>query len=155
MSAISVQLAHLRLMRGLTQRQLAERTGLRRDTISALERGKSQAIEFDTLARLCDALNVGVGDILDLAATSHTAPVLGGEDEEAIIADRLVEAEAGIAALLADPALSGRAISDLVDVSIATLAPVRIARLEAGEVVAVRSDAAAPQPMLRAPEEQS
>jgi DNA-binding XRE family transcriptional regulator len=36
MSVISVHLAHLRATRGLTQQQLADATGLRRDTISAL-----------------------------------------------------------------------------------------------------------------------
>ena len=112
MSAINVRLAQLRALRGLTQQQLAERTGLRRDTISALERGKSRAIEFDTLARLCDALSAGAGDILALAPTAHAAPILGGEDEDAIIMDRLAEAEAELPALLADPALAARALTE-------------------------------------------
>lgn len=103
MSAISVRLGHLRVARGLTQQQLADSTGLRRDTISALERGKSQAIEFVTLARLCDALGVGAGDILAVAPTAHTAPILGGEDEDTIIAERRAEAQEEIAALIADP----------------------------------------------------
>jgi putative transcriptional regulator len=111
MSAIRVQLAHLRAARGLTQQQLAERTGLRRDTISALERGKSRAIEFDTLARLCDALGVQASDILAIAPTAHVAPVLGGEDEDAIIEDRLAEAEAEIDALIADPARAAHALA--------------------------------------------
>ncbi len=112
MSAISVQLARLRAVRGLTQQQLAERTGLRRDTISALERGKSRAIEFETLAQLCDALDVQAGDILALAPTAHTSPVLGGDDEDEIIAERLADAEGEIAVLLVDPTLAGRALSD-------------------------------------------
>ncbi len=103
MSAISVRLGHLRVARGLTQQQLADHTGLRRDTISALERGKSQAIEFGTLARLCDALDVGASDILALAPTAHTAPILGGDDEDAIIAERRAEADSELAAILADP----------------------------------------------------
>lgn len=104
MSAISVRLGHLRVGRSLTQQQLADITGLRRDTISALERGKSRAIEFDTLARLCDALHVVASDILALATTTHAAPLLGGEDEDAIIAERRAEADSELAAILAEPA---------------------------------------------------
>lgn len=111
MSAISVQLGHLRLARGLTQQQIAERTGLRRDTISALERGKSRGIEFETLALLCDALGVGAGDLLALAPTAHAAPILGGDDEDEIIAERRAEADDEIAALIADPALAARALT--------------------------------------------
>ncbi|MFN8514562.1 MAG: helix-turn-helix transcriptional regulator [Thermomicrobiales bacterium] len=106
MSAIGVQLGHLRVAQGLTQQQLAERTGLRRDTISALERGKSQAIEFTTLASLCDALGVGPGDLLTLGPTAHVAPILGGEDEDAILIDRMTQDEQDIAALIADPSLA-------------------------------------------------
>jgi putative transcriptional regulator len=102
----------LRVARGLTQQQLAEATGLRRDTISSLERGKSKAIEFDTLARLCDALMVQVGDILISASSSHVAPVLGGEDEDAIIEDRLAEAEAEIDAIIADPSHTAHILID-------------------------------------------
>lgn len=124
MSAISVQLARLRTVRGLTQQQLAERTGLRRDTISALERGKSRAIEFETLARLCDALQVRASDILALAPSAHTAPILGGEDEDEIIAERLADAEGELAALLADPALAGRGLlADTTAMGLAGTAP--------------------------------
>jgi transcriptional regulator with XRE-family HTH domain len=91
MSAISVQLGHLRVARGLTQQQLAERTGLRRDTISALERGQSHAI-----------------DLLVLGPTSHVAPILGGEDEDEILLERLEGLEAEIAALMANPALAAQ-----------------------------------------------
>jgi putative transcriptional regulator len=108
MSAIGVQLGHLRVARGLTQQQLAERTGLRRDTISALERGKSQAIEFTTLARLCDALGVGPGDLLTLAPTAHVAPILGGDDEDEILAERMAQDEQDIAAFIADPSLAAQ-----------------------------------------------
>ena len=106
MSAISAQLGQLRVAQGLTQQQLAERTGLRRDTISALERGKSQGIEFDTLARLCDALGCMPNDLLELGPTSHVAPILGGEDEDAILLARLAEEKDEIAALIANPALA-------------------------------------------------
>lgn len=132
MSAISIQLAHVRVAQGLTQQQLAERTGLRRDTISALERGKSQAIEFATLARLCDALGVEASDILAVAPTAHIAPILGGDNEDAIIAERLAEAESEIATLLADPNLAARALSN---------------DTEQGDYSRIRAELSQPKPM--------
>ncbi len=127
MSAIAVQLGHLRVARGLTQQQLAERTGLRRDTISALERGKSQAIEFTTLALLCDALGVGPGDLLTLAPTAHVAPILGGEDEDEILIERMAEDEEAIAAFIANPSLAAQYLTP-----------------EEDEVVAASTDAPTP-----------
>ncbi|CAA9574813.1 MAG: hypothetical protein AVDCRST_MAG18-2419 [uncultured Thermomicrobiales bacterium] len=41
----------------------------------------------------------------------HTAPILGGEDEDAIIAERLAEAEEEVAALIDDPALAALALT--------------------------------------------
>jgi putative transcriptional regulator len=104
MREISVRLGLLRVARGLTQQQLADATELRRDTISALERGKSQGITFDTLGRLCDALDCTPNDILALGETAHIVPVLGGEDEDEIIAERLAAVD--LDALAANPALA-------------------------------------------------
>ncbi len=101
MSAIAVQLGRLRLDRHLTQQQLADRIDVRRDTISALERGKSQGIEFETLARLCDALGCTPNDLLALSTSAHVTPILGGEDEDAIIEERLAGLD--LAALVAEP----------------------------------------------------
>lgn len=105
MSEISVRLGLLRVERQLSQQQLADRTGLRRDTISALERGKSQGIDFSTLARLCDALSCTPNDLLEVATSAHVVPVLGGVDEDATIAERLAEID--LDALIADPGLVG------------------------------------------------
>ena len=89
MSVINLRLPILRAERGLSQRQLAELTGLRPDTISALERGSSRGIQFDTLARLCDALACEPGDLFDLDREAHVVPLLGGPDEDEIILARL------------------------------------------------------------------
>lgn len=93
MSVINVRLPLLRVERGLSQRQLAELTNLRPDTISALERGASRGLQFDTLARLCDALRCEPGDLFDLDREVHVVPVLGGPDEDEIIRARLAERE--------------------------------------------------------------
>ncbi|MBI3977700.1 MAG: helix-turn-helix domain-containing protein [Chloroflexi bacterium] len=55
MSRVRVRIPALRAERRLSQRQLAALAGLRPDTVSALERGESAGIRFDTLARLCVA----------------------------------------------------------------------------------------------------
>lgn len=53
---IGAQISVLRHRRGLTQTQLAERTGIDQSEVSRIERGASNATE-DTLARLARALD--------------------------------------------------------------------------------------------------
>ena len=94
MVTIQVGLSTLRARRRLSQRQLAALAGVRPDTISALERGDSHGIQFDTLARLCEALECGPGELLLIDQhDGHVAPVPGGPDEDEIIAQRLAELE--------------------------------------------------------------
>ena len=50
--------------RKLTQSELAKITGLSQNTISTLVSGKSKQIRYDTLDRICKALEVTPGDIL-------------------------------------------------------------------------------------------
>lgn len=92
MSTIMVELPVLRARRRLSQRQLAALAGVRPDTISALERGETHGIQFETLARLCEALRCSPGDILLFeAGDDHEAPTLGGPDEDEILARRIAE----------------------------------------------------------------
>ena len=91
MGVITVRLPILRAERGLSQRQLAALAGVRPDTISALERGASEGIRFDTLARLRDALGCEPGDILELAPEFHAVPLLGGPAEDDILLARARE----------------------------------------------------------------
>lgn len=91
MGVIRVRLPLLRAQRQLTQRQLAAMAGVRPDTISALERGETAGIRFDTLARLCDVLGCEPGDLFELEQDTHRVPVLGGPDEDDLIRHRLLE----------------------------------------------------------------
>lgn len=50
--------------RNITQSELAKMTGLSQNTISSLVSGKSKQIRYDTLDRICKALEVTPGDIL-------------------------------------------------------------------------------------------
>jgi putative transcriptional regulator len=88
---IILRLPILRAERRLSQRQLAARAGLRPDTVSAMERGDTNSIRFDTLARICEVLNCEPGDLFEIEEDFHKVPVLGGEDEDDIIRQRLAD----------------------------------------------------------------
>jgi putative transcriptional regulator len=107
MSGVRLRLPVLRAERRLSQRQLAALAGVRPDTVSALERGDTAGIRFDTLARLCDVLDCEPGAIFELDRDPHSVPVLGGPDEDDIVRRRLSQAErradAHMADLPADP----------------------------------------------------
>jgi putative transcriptional regulator len=87
-----VTLPTLRMRRGLSQRQLAALAGLRPDTVSALERGESTGIRFETLVRLCDVLECAPGELLEIDFDEHRVPTLGGPDEDELIRGRRSDA---------------------------------------------------------------
>lgn len=89
MARIRLKLPTVRAQRRLSQRQLAAGAGIRPDTVSALERGVSSGIQFETLARLCEVLDCQPGDLFELERDAHEVPVLGGPDEDDVIRDRL------------------------------------------------------------------
>ena len=96
MTRIRLRLPILRAERRLSQRRLAARAGLRADTVSALERGESNGIQFDTLARLCEALDCQPGEVLELEADDHPLPVLGEPGEDDLLQERLRELGTGV-----------------------------------------------------------
>ena len=57
--AIGAGIRRARLQLGISQRQLAWRTGLSQSTISRLEAGKLQALGFRKLALIAGVLNLG------------------------------------------------------------------------------------------------
>lgn len=62
---IRFNLALVRAHRGkLTQRDIAQATGLSQKTLSALETGASKGIDFATLAKLCDFLKCTPNELL-------------------------------------------------------------------------------------------
>lgn len=52
-------------MREMTQKGLAERTGIRPPTISAICLGTIKHIPVDVLDRMCDVLNCQPGDLVE------------------------------------------------------------------------------------------
>lgn len=57
-----------RLGRTVTAREVAEAIGVTEATLSRIEQGKSERIDFDTLVKLCAFYGVSVGDILEYQA---------------------------------------------------------------------------------------
>ena len=88
---VRIRIPILRAQLGLSQRRLAALTGLRPDTVSALERGDAQGIRFETLGRLCAVLQCGPGELFELVDDGHNVPVFGGDDEDDILRARLRE----------------------------------------------------------------
>jgi hypothetical protein len=62
---------------------------VRPDTVSALERGESTGIRFETLAGLCEVLECSPGDLLAVEHDAHRVPMLAGPDEDTIVETRL------------------------------------------------------------------
>jgi DNA-binding Xre family transcriptional regulator len=65
-------LASLRLKAGLSQADLAQRTGIRQPHLSRLENGHHATVSADTLTRLAQALGVSLDEVND--ALQRTVP---------------------------------------------------------------------------------
>ena len=64
MGPITIRLRELRVAKGWSQAELAERSGVRRVTISRIENDQTAGIEFDTLERLGKALECDPGYLI-------------------------------------------------------------------------------------------
>lgn len=62
--AIEVNLGVMLALRRMRSRELAERIGITEQNVSLLKAGKVRGIRFETLSRICAALNCQPGDIL-------------------------------------------------------------------------------------------
>ena len=63
--AIVVNLDVMLARRKMRSRELAERVGITEQNISLLKSGKVRGVRFDTLARICAALDCQPGDLLE------------------------------------------------------------------------------------------
>jgi putative transcriptional regulator len=57
----------------MRSRELAERVGITEQNISLLKSGKVKGIRFETLAKICEALNCQPGDLIEAVPTLDTA----------------------------------------------------------------------------------
>lgn len=67
MSQIVVRLDVMLALRKMKAKDLAERIGITEANLSLLRTGKVKGVRFETLAKLCEALECTPGDILELA----------------------------------------------------------------------------------------
>jgi putative transcriptional regulator len=65
MMEIIVRLDVMLARRKMRSRELADLVGITEQNISLLKSGKVKGIRFDTLARLCEALDCQPGDLLE------------------------------------------------------------------------------------------
>ncbi len=72
---IRVRLARLLGERKLRAAELSRRTGINKNTVSALWNERSSRIGFDTLERLCRELDCHVGDILEYTSDKDSSTV--------------------------------------------------------------------------------
>jgi DNA-binding Xre family transcriptional regulator len=62
--------------RTVTAQEVAAKTGIHYNTLSRIERGKTEGIDFETLAKLCEFYGVGVGAILEFDPEGIESPEL-------------------------------------------------------------------------------
>ena len=62
---IGNKLKELRVLKGLTQEELAEKIDITPANLSILKTGKAKAIRFSTLEAICKELDCQPGDILE------------------------------------------------------------------------------------------
>ena len=62
---IIVNLDVMLAKRKMRSRELAERIGITEQNVSLLKSGKVRGVRFDTLERICEALDCQPGDLLD------------------------------------------------------------------------------------------
>ena len=66
---IIIRLDVMLALRKMRSRELAERVGITEQNISLLKSGKVKGIRFETLAKICEALDCQPGDLLEAAST--------------------------------------------------------------------------------------
>lgn len=66
--AIIVTLDVMLARRKMRSKELAERVGITEQNISLLKSGKVKGVRFDTLEKICEALECQPGDLLEFEA---------------------------------------------------------------------------------------
>ncbi len=64
MTPIVLRVKELRVARGWSQSELARRSGITQQTISRIEARQTEAVAFEVLERLADALDIHPGGLI-------------------------------------------------------------------------------------------
>lgn len=78
---ILVRLKELLDDRGMSQRELARRTGRHHDVISRFARQDTGAVSYDLLADICDVLNCEPGDLFALVPETEQIQLFQSPEE--------------------------------------------------------------------------
>jgi putative transcriptional regulator len=70
---IIVNLDVMLAKRKMRSKELAERIGITEQNVSLLKSGKVKGVRFDTLEKICDALDCQPGDIIEYRRPSKDA----------------------------------------------------------------------------------
>ena len=70
MTEIIVRLDVMMARRKVKGRDLAAQIGITEQNLSLLKSGKVKGVRFETLARICEALDCQPGDLLEASGTS-------------------------------------------------------------------------------------
>ena len=71
--AIIVNLDVMLAKRKMRSKELAERIGITEQNVSLLKSGKVRGVRFDTLAKICQALDCQPGELLEYRADEDAA----------------------------------------------------------------------------------
>ena len=74
MKYIQSNLTYMRAIKKLTQKEVAQATGIGQKTLSALETGASQGIEFNTLIKLCTFFRCTPSELLLIEEEPENIP---------------------------------------------------------------------------------
>jgi putative transcriptional regulator len=71
---IIVNLDVMLARRKMRSKELAERIGITEQNLSLLKSGKVRGVRFETLSKICEALNCQPGDLLEYRADGDVMP---------------------------------------------------------------------------------
>jgi len=74
---IIVNLDVMLARRKMRSKELAERIGITEQNVSLLKSGKVRGVRFDTLEKICEALQCQPGDILEYRGEAQPAKAAG------------------------------------------------------------------------------
>ena len=72
MGSIVLRLDRMMVERKMSLNELAARVGISNVNLSKIKNNKVTAVRFSTLAAICEALDCGVGDILEYVRDEST-----------------------------------------------------------------------------------
>lgn len=68
---VKCNLYNIRKKRQLKQTDLSKMTGISQKALSEIETGKSKGVSFSTLLKLCDILEISIGDLFEVSQDEH------------------------------------------------------------------------------------